>query len=104
MLTAAGLLASAAIPEAYGALLFLLADLFGMFSFIRLFGLASAGGRKRLLCRPLGRALEDVNAPAGHVTSRVGPRLASHPVVSAYLGHLDQAAAHSGVNGVRDLA
>ncbi len=100
MLTAAGLLASAAIPAAYGALLLLLADVFGMFSFIRLFGLASAGGRKRLLCRTLGRALAEVSVPAGHVA----PRLANHPVVSAYLGQLDEAAAHSDGNGVRDLA
>jgi hypothetical protein len=54
MLTAAGLLTNAAVPIAYGALLFLLADVFGMFSFVRLFGLASAGGRQRLLCRTLG--------------------------------------------------
>ena len=100
MLTAAGLLVGAAIPAAYGALLFLLADVFGMFSFIRLFGLASAGGRKRLLCRTLGRALEDVSAPAGDVA----PRMAIHPAVGAYLRQLDEAAAHSDGNGVRDLA
>lgn len=100
MLTAAGLLAGAAIPAAYGALLFLLADVFGMFSFIRLFGLASAGGRKRLLCRTLGRALAEVSVPAGHVASR----MSGHPVVSAYLGQLDEVAAHSDGNGVRDLA
>jgi hypothetical protein len=100
MLTAAGLLVGAAIPAAYGALLLLLADVFGMFSFIRLFGLASAGGRKRLLCRTLERALAEVSIPAG----QVAPRLASHPVVSAYLGQLDEAASHSDGNGVRDLA
>jgi hypothetical protein len=48
MLTASGLLTRAAIPGTYGTLLFLLADAFGLFSFIRLFGLASADGRKRL--------------------------------------------------------
>ena len=43
MLTATGLLVGAAILAAYGALLLLLADVFGMFSFIRLFGPAPAG-------------------------------------------------------------
>jgi hypothetical protein len=100
MLTATGLLVGAAILAAYGALLLLLADVFGMFSFIRLYGLASAGGRKRLLCRTLERALAEVSAPAGPVARR----MASHPVVSAYLGQLDEAAAHSDGNGVRDLA
>jgi hypothetical protein len=99
MLTASGLLAGAQIPAAYGALLFLLADAFGMFSFIRLFGLASAGGRKRLLCRTLGEGLAEVGAGAD-----VAPRMAGHRVVSAYLGQLDEAAARSDGNGVRDLA
>src|SRR5216683_2205211 len=53
MLTATGLLTRTAIAGTYGALLFLLADAFGMFSFVRLFGLASAEGRKRLLSRTL---------------------------------------------------
>src|ERR1700691_5458079 len=57
MLTASGLLTRAAIPGTYGTLLFLLADAFGLFSFIRLFGLASADGRKRLLSRTLAGAV-----------------------------------------------
>jgi hypothetical protein len=45
MLVGGGLLLGTAVPGTYEALLFLLADFFGMFSFIRLFGLASADGR-----------------------------------------------------------
>ena len=63
MLTASGLLLHTAIPGTYGALLFLLANVFGMFSFIRLFGLASADGRQRLLRRTLTHALDRVAKP-----------------------------------------
>ena len=64
MLTASGLLTGTALPGTYGTLLFLLADAFGLFSFIRLFGLASADGRKRLLSRTLAAALVRVSVPA----------------------------------------
>ena len=100
MLTAIGLLGGGAIPGTYGALLFLLADAFGMFSFIRLFGLASADGRKRLLCRILADGLARVSVPAAGLRQR----MSADRVLNAYLGQLDEAAARSDGNGVRDLA
>lgn len=100
MLTAAGLLTQTAVPGTYGGLLFLLANAFGMFSFIRLFGLASADGRKRLLQRTLEGALEPPSAPALELSRR----MREDRVVSAYLGQLDDAAARSDGNGVRELA
>jgi hypothetical protein len=100
MLTASGLLLHTAIPGTYGALLFLLANVFGMFSFIRLFGLASADGRQRLLRRTLANALDTAT------TSEPGlqRRMRANPVLNAYLGQLDEAAARSDGNGVRELA
>ena len=100
MLTAAGLLLHTAIPGTYGALLFLLANVFGMFSFIRLFGLASADGRQRLLRRTLASALDTVTTPAPGLQRR----MRANPVLNAYLGQLDEAAARSDGNGVRELA
>jgi hypothetical protein len=100
MLTAAGLLSHTEIPGTYGALLFLLANVFGMFSFIRLFGLASADGRQRLLRRTLASALDTVTTPAPGLQRR----MRASPVLNAYLGQLDEAAARSDGNGVRELA
>jgi hypothetical protein len=101
MLTASGLLTHAAIPVTCGALLFLLADALGMFSFVRLFGLASADRRKRLLRRNLAGALARVTAtPSGTLPQRMG----DDPVLNSYLGQLDEAATRSDGNGVRDLA
>jgi hypothetical protein len=100
MLAAAGLLTQTNIPGTYGALLFLLADVFGMFSFVRLFGLASADGRKRLLRRTLARALTAVSTPAAGLQQR----MREDHVLNAYLGQLNEAAARSDGNGVRDLA
>jgi hypothetical protein len=99
MLTASGLLTRAAIPGTYGTLLFLLADAFGLFSFIRLFGLASADGRKRLLSRTLAGALGRVPAAGPGLKQRMD----GDQVLGAYLGQLDEAAARSDGNGVRDL-
>jgi hypothetical protein len=99
MLTASGLLTRAAIPGTYGTLLFLLADAFGLFSFIRLFGLASADGRKRLLARTLAGALARVPVAGPGLKERMD----GDPVLGAYLGQLDEAAARSDGNGVRDL-
>jgi hypothetical protein len=99
MLTAAGLLAQTETAATYGALLFLLADVVGMFSFVRLLGLASSGGRKRLLARTLDRALQDPASVPG-----VRQRQASEAVVAAYLGQLDQAASSSDGGSVQDLA
>ena len=100
MLLASGLLTGTAIPGTYGALLFLLADLFGMFSFIRLFGLASADGRKQLLSRTLTGALAQVPEPAAGLRQRMN----EDRLLSAYLGQVDDAAARSDGSGVRDLA
>ena len=101
MLTAGGLLLlHNEVPAAYGALLFLLADLFGVFSFVRLFGLASADGRKWLLRRTLAGELGRVTAPQNGLRQRMRE---SH-VLNAYLGQIDEAAARSDGNGVRDLA
>jgi len=99
MLIAIGLLMRTAIPGTYGALLFLLADFFGMFSFIRLFGLASADGRKRLLSRTLTGALTEVSGPAAELRRRMN----EDRLLSAYLGQIDDAAARSDGSGVRDL-
>lgn len=99
MLTATGLLAEGATAATYGALLFLLADLVGMFSFIRLLGLASTGGRKQLLARTLGQALRDPAPVPGARRWR-----AREAVLAAYLGQLDQAASSSDGGGVQDLA
>jgi hypothetical protein len=51
-----------------------------MFSFIRLFGLASAGGRKRLLGRTPAEGLPRWPPTADAVTAQ----MAGHQVVSAY--------------------
>ncbi len=100
MLTASGLLLHTAIPGTYGALLFLLANVFGMFSFIRLFGLASADGRQRLLRRTLTNALDTVATPEPGLQHR----MRENPVLNAYRGQFDEAAARSDGNGVRELA
>jgi hypothetical protein len=72
-----------------------------MFSFVRLFGLASADGRKRLLRRNLAGALARLTA----TPSRTLPqRMGDDPVLNSYLGQLDEAATRSDGNGVRDLA
>ena len=94
-----GLLLHTAIPGTYGALLFLLANVFGMFSFIRLFGLASADGRQRLLRRTLANALDTVTTPAPGLRRR----MQVNPVLNAYLGQIDEAAARSDGNGIREL-
>jgi hypothetical protein len=100
MLIASGLLTGTAIPGTYGALLFLLADVFGMFSFIRLFGLASADGRKRLLSRTLAGALSQLAVPPTELRRRMN----EDRLLSAYLGQVDDAAARSDGSGVRNLA
>jgi hypothetical protein len=100
MLVGGGLLLGTAVPGTYEALLFLLADFFGMFSFIRLFGLASADGRKRLLCRTLTGALSRDSARPTELRRQMN----EDRLLSAYLGQVDDAAARSDGSGVRDLA
>jgi hypothetical protein len=97
MLFAGGLLTDTAVPGSYAALLFLLADAFGMFSFIRLFGLASADGRKRLLSRTLAGALSRVSVPAPELRRR----MSEDRLLGAYLGQIDDASARSDGGGAR---
>ncbi|NJQ01866.1 hypothetical protein [Streptomyces zingiberis] len=97
--TVVGLLGGSDTTAFYGALLFLLADVFGIFSFVRLFGLASAGGRKRLLLRTLRRSLERLPTEP----ERVQERLRDDPVVSAYLAAVDQAVGRRDTGAARDL-
>ncbi|MET9554978.1 hypothetical protein [Streptomyces sp. NPDC006645] len=93
MFTSCGLLGKSDVSITYGALLFILANFFGVFSFIRLFGLASIGGRNRLLRKTLVRALADLR----------GRPLIDDPAVAAFLGALDQAISTNDPTGVRNL-
>ncbi|MFD3583427.1 hypothetical protein [Streptomyces sp. NPDC058683] len=97
LFTACGLLGDNRISATYGALLFLLANIFGIFSFIRLFGLASVGGRNRLLCRTLAEALgrPDMGSAAHDFENG--------PVVNAYLGAISQAVTSNDPSAVRNL-
>lgn len=99
MLLGAGLLADVRVASTCGALLFLVADLFGIFSFVRLFGLASAGGRRRLLSRTLEAQLLSERASAAKMVERVG----TDEVFIAFLRELDGSIAGGDGNGVRDL-
>ncbi|MFE9607052.1 hypothetical protein [Streptomyces sp. NPDC006012] len=98
LFTACGLLGNNGVSATYGALLFLLANIFGIFSFIQLFGLASVGGRNRLLRRTLAGALaqQGVDRAAHH-------KLRNDPVISSYLGALSQAAASNDPTAIRHL-
>ncbi|MEV5881891.1 hypothetical protein AB0L74_04075 [Streptomyces sp. NPDC052020] len=100
LFTACGLLGGSAISATYGALLFLLANVFGIFSFVRLFGLASMGGRNRLLRRTLAGAL----ARQGPDDGRRSPGdLETDAVVNAYLGAVSQAATSNDPTPIRHL-
>lgn len=83
MLTASGLLLHTAIPGTYGALVFLLANVFGMFSFVRLFGLASVDGRQRLLRRTLTDALDRVATPESGIQHRMRENRCSTPTAAS---------------------
>ena len=93
MFTACGILAGSKVSATYGAFLFILANIFGVFSFVRLFGLASVGGRNQLLRRTLSKALADLN----------GRGLLDDPVIAAYLGAVDQAISTNDPTGIRNL-
>ncbi|GAA3371904.1 hypothetical protein GCM10020367_24600 [Streptomyces sannanensis] len=93
MFIACGLLGQSDRSTTYGALLFLLANVFGVFSFVRLFGLASVGGRNRLLRQTLAQGLGRV---------RDG-ELGDDPTVAAYLGALDQVISGNDPSGMRNL-
>ncbi|WP_447037690.1 hypothetical protein [Streptomyces sp. DSM 118878] len=99
MFTAGGLLGQSERSTTYGALLFLLANCFGVFSFARLFGLASVGGRNRLLRRTLARGLCELRARDASLEEE----LSDDPVVAAYLGALDQVISGNDPNGIRNI-
>ena len=98
MLLGAGLLVNDEAVSTCGAGLFLLADVLGMFSFVRLFGLASAGGRRKMLTRALERSLADIREPIAELPGRI----AADDVLAAYLREFDAAVVAADGNAVRD--
>ncbi len=98
LFTGCGLLADNAVSATYGALLFLLANIFGIFSFVRLFGLASISGRNRLLRRSLAGALALRSRPDSLVHE-----LEEDPVLNSYLGTVSQAATSNDPTATRHL-
>jgi hypothetical protein len=74
----------------------MLTNALGVFSFVRLFELASVGGRNRLLARTLRRALDDEGAEIGR------PEL-DDATVTAFLGAVDEALAAQDVAALRNL-
>lgn len=99
LFTACGLLGDNAASATYGALLFLLANIFGIFSFIQLFGLASIGGRNRLLRRTLAGAL----ARQGTGFGSFFYELENDPVINSYLGTVSQAGTSNDPTAIRNL-
>ncbi|MEV6791647.1 hypothetical protein AB0M87_06545 [Streptomyces sp. NPDC051320] len=99
MFTGCGLLWKNETSATYGAELFLLANVFGVFSFIRLFGLASVGGRNRLLTQALARGLVELHDQE----LSFDEELSDDPVVAAYLGTLDQSISGNDPTGIRNL-
>ncbi|MET8075820.1 hypothetical protein [Streptomyces sp. NPDC005303] len=107
LFTGCGLLGDNVASATYGALLFLLANIYGVFSFVRLFGLASIGGRNQLLRRTLAEALarQGGNSGSGR-SSRPGssaPGLEHDPIVNSYLGTVSQAATGNDPTAIRHL-
>jgi hypothetical protein len=99
LFTACGLLGDNAASATYGALLFLLANIFGIFSFIQLFGLANIGGRNRLLRRTLARALARQGTGFGYFFYE----LENDPVINSYLGTISQAGTSNDPTAIRNL-
>ncbi|WP_250298641.1 MULTISPECIES: hypothetical protein [unclassified Streptomyces] len=99
MFTGCGLLWKNEISATYGALLFLLANIFGVFSFIQLFGLASVGGRNRLLTATLTRGLVELR----NQEISFDEQLSNDPLIAAYLGTLDQIISRNDPSGIRNL-
>ncbi|WP_371538096.1 hypothetical protein OG210_20380 [Streptomyces sp. NBC_00466] len=99
MFTGCGLLWKNDTSATYGALLFLLANVFGVFSFVQLFGLASVGGRNKLLTRALARGLIELHDQE----LSFDEELSDDPVVAAYLGTLDQAISGNDPASIRNL-
>ncbi|WP_406392872.1 hypothetical protein OG806_19380 [Streptomyces sp. NBC_00882] len=110
LFTGCGLLGDNATSATYGALLFLLANIYGVFSFVRLFGLASIGGRNQLLRHTLADALARQGGGrggrSGRGSSRPGspsPSLEHDPIVNSYLGTVSQAATGNDPTAIRHL-
>ena len=101
LFTGCGLLGDNATSATYGALLFLLANIYGVFSFVRLFGLASIGGRNQLLRRTLADAL--ARQRGGSRLGPPSPGLDHDPIVNSYLGTVSQAATGNDPTAVRHL-
>ncbi|WP_053852800.1 hypothetical protein [Streptomyces sp. NRRL B-24085] len=101
LFTGCGLLGGNDASASYGALLFLLANIYGVFSFVRLFGLASIGGRNRLLRRTLAGAL--ARQGAGSRSGSPSPGLEHDPIVNSYLGTVSQAATSNDPTAVQHL-
>lgn len=101
LFTGCGLLGDSAVSATYGALLFLLANIYGVFSFIRLFGLASIGGRNQLLRRTLADAL--ARQQNGSRDRSPSPGLEHDPIVNSYLGTVSQAATGNDPTAIRHL-
>ncbi|MGP2439695.1 hypothetical protein [Streptomyces sp. JW3] len=99
LFTACGLLGDSAVSATYGALLFLLANVFGIFSFVRLFGLASVGGRNQLLRRTLAGAL----ARQGAEAARSPGGQDSDAVINSYIGTVSQAVTSNDPTAIRQL-
>ncbi|MET8576504.1 hypothetical protein [Streptomyces sp. NPDC005012] len=101
LFTACGLLGGIEEAATYGALLFILANVFGVFSFVRLFGLANIGGRNRLLRDTLTASL----TPAGRQQElgASGRQLQDDPTVAAYLSTVNLTAGTNDPSGLRNL-
>ena len=102
LFTGCGLLGDNAVSATYGALLFLLANIFGIFSFVRLFGLASIGGRNRLLRRTLAGALARERAGSGSPLDKAHD-IENDPTVHSYLSAISQAATDNDPTAIRHL-
>lgn len=108
LLSAFGVLLGREVLATYGAYLFLLVDVFGMLSFLRLFRLASAHGRQQLLQRTLDKTLTKLSASetttdVGQSGTSLSQRMRRDAVVTAYLGGVNESAARSDGNGIDDL-
>lgn len=99
MFTAAGILGKNELVGTYGALLFLLANVFGVFSFVRLFGLAGVHGRNRLLRTALGTAL----TPTSNSRQSQGRPAQADRTVAAYFNALSLAIGTNNPDATRNL-
>lgn len=99
MFTAIGILNKNEPIGTYGALLFLLANGFGVYSFVRLFGLAGIHGRNELLRTALGTAL---TSTANSREPQATP-VQDDPTIAAYLGAVSLAVGTNNPDAIRHL-